>query len=315
MTPLAANEINGVWATLLVRVVDGKPTLDGLGQQIEALAAAGVDGVYTHGTAAEFHGQTEAMFRQFCEVAAEHAEMHQLPFQIGAAHPFAFDALARVQFARTLEPSAIQVILPDWAPVDLVAAGRFLDGCIEAADGIGLVLYNPPHAKRVLSPSELTSLLGGRDGIVGLKCAGGDADWYARMQPLLDQISVFIPGHFMASGMARGARGSYSNICCLNPRATVAWRDQIAADPLAAIDLETRIGEFMAAVIAPLIEMGYHGYACDKFLAHLGGWTEMSTELVWPYEAIPVSHVPAARDALATHLPEFAGAAARPAGG
>lgn len=311
MRPLTAAEITGVWATPLLNVdAAGRPRPDGLSEQIDYFASVGVDGVYSHGTAAEFHGQSEADFRKVCSIVADRAAAADLPFQIGATHPFARETLNRIRFARSLAPSAIQIILPDWVPVDLRVARRFLQGCIEAADGIGLVLYHPPHAKRVFAPADLVTLLDNQPGMVGLKCAGGDADWYASMQPLLAQLSVFIPGHFMASGMAAGARGSYSNVCCLNPAATVRWRDQIRTDPAGALELERRICRFMNQAIAPFISGGYPGYACDKFLARIGGWTDLSTDLVWPYLGIPETCLSEVRAVAQDLLPEFFDASA-----
>lgn len=306
VTPLLAHEITGVWATPLLDVCDnGSLNIDGIADQIEHFATVGVDGIYTHGTAAEFHGQSADEFRAFCELAAECANALELPFQIGATHPFAPETLHRIAFARSLQPSAIQIILPDWAPVSLDVAARFLDGCIEAAEGVGLVLYNPPHAKRVLAPEDYVALLSNRPGIVGVKCGGGDSDWYAAMQPVIDRCSVFIPGHFMASGMAQGAQGSYSNVCCLNPAATVAWRDQIACNPEAANTLETRINDFMARTLAPLLAAGFPGYACDKLMAAAGGWTDISTRLKWPYQGIPERHIAQLRSVGREIIPEF----------
>ena len=184
-------------------------------------------------------------------------------------------------------------------------ARRFIEGCVAEATGVGIVLYNPPHAKRAFQAKDLVALLKDVPGIVGLKCAGGDADWFTQMQPLLADISVFIPGHFMASGMAKGARGSYSNVCCLNPHATVVWRDQVANDPRGAMELEHRINAFMTQYIQPFITAGYPGYACDKFMAYVGGWFPDPPDLVWPYLGIPKDEAPRVRQALKDIIPEF----------
>jgi len=48
----------------------------------------------------------------------------------------------------------------------------------QAADGIPLVLYNPPHAKKVLSPKDLCRLAKEFPQLIGIKVAGGDNQWY-----------------------------------------------------------------------------------------------------------------------------------------
>ncbi|MHA1553383.1 MAG: dihydrodipicolinate synthase family protein, partial [Alphaproteobacteria bacterium] len=148
MEPLTAGDIRGVWATVLLRVAaDNRIDLSCLEEQVDACAAAGVDGVYTNGTATEFHCQSDETFRDISRRVAHRCREHDLPFQIGASHPLPVAAIERVAFARSLVPGAIQIILPDWTSLDVATAQRFLLRCTEEAEGIGLVLYNPPHAK------------------------------------------------------------------------------------------------------------------------------------------------------------------------
>ena len=308
MTPLRADEIRGVWTTPLLRVeADGRLDLSCLEEQIAAYAEARVDGVYTNGTAAEFHGQSDAEFREISTRVASLCVDRGLAFQIGATHPLPQATLERIRFARRLAPAAIQVILPDWAPINLSAARRFLLRCAEESGEIGLVLYNPPHAKTVLSPADFAALAETVPGLCGIKCGGGDADWYAAMAPILDRLSVFIPGHHMASGMLNGAAGSYSNMACLHPGATVAWRDRIATSPDDALALEHRVGRFMDKAIGPILAAGHPGYACDKFMAFVGGWTRITPRLMWPAEGVPEQLAPRVRRWAKELIPEFLG--------
>ena len=201
---------------------------------------------------------------------------------------------------------AIQIILPDWAPIRLPEAIDFLNGCAGVSGDIGLVLYNPPHAKTNLTPSDFRTIKQSIPSLVGIKCAGGDAGWYADMKPVIEQVSVFIPGHFMASGMAQGACGSYSNMACLNPTATVAWLRDISSNPDKGLDLEQRIGRFMSQAITPLLEQGYPGYAIDKLLASIGGWAAMTPRLMWPYKGVPEDEGPKVAELVRQIIPEFA---------
>ena len=45
-----------------------------------------------------------------------------------------------------------------------------------------------------------------------------------------DGISVFVPGHHLATGVKNGASGAYSNVACLNPTAAQKWYDMICSD-------------------------------------------------------------------------------------
>ena len=306
MDNLPSHEIWGVWATPLLPIDENFiADIGAIPDQIEKLSESGVNGVYSNGTAAELHGQSTALFREFSEKVALKCIGVGLPFQIGASHPFAHDTLERIAFARELKPVAIQVILPDWVPVKLDEAKRFIDGCVKAADGIGIVLYNPPHAKVVMGGEDLAKLLLETPGLLGVKCAGGDSDWYENMEAALEHKSVFIPGHHMATGIKNGASGSYSNMACLNPKTTVEWFNLIYTDLPSAIELEERINQFMKSVILPFLNAGYEGLACDKLMAHVGGWTEIPTRLIWPYNSIPEDQSKMVLEKVEKFIPEF----------
>ncbi|MGO7961837.1 hypothetical protein AB9E07_36085, partial [Rhizobium leguminosarum] len=60
---------------------------------------------------------------------------------------------------------------------------------------------------------------GSGDGI-----ADGDASWYAEARLYLSSLSIFVPGHHLATGTKEGvAAGSFSNVDCLSPRGAQAW--------------------------------------------------------------------------------------------
>jgi dihydrodipicolinate synthase/N-acetylneuraminate lyase len=276
--------------------------LGAIDDQVAAYAVAKCDGVYTGGTASEFHSQGDADFQAMSARLASSARAHGLPFQISAAHPLAPGTLARIAIAAKLKPDAIQVTLPDWTAIHLPTAHRFLERAEDVAAGIPLVLYNPPHAKTVLSPKDLLALATAHPKLVGLKCGGGDAAWYRAMAPVFDRLSVFIPGHHYASGTAQGAHGSYSNMACLSPRAAVGWKTMPPPDAAA---LEARIALFLDEAIAPLLARGLPGFACDKAMAAVGAWTDISPRLLWPYKGATDEEVSHIRGAARRHIPEF----------
>src|SRR3546814_6079322 len=159
MRPRDASEIRGTWATLLLPI-DPDDGIDygRLGREIDALVASGVDGIYSNGTAGEFHNQTEDEFDRVNALLAELCVAAGLPFQVGCCHMSPRIALERLRRARAWSPSAVQVTLPDWLPLSFDEMRRFLARLAEEAAPIGLVLYNPPHAKQRPSLMELERL-------------------------------------------------------------------------------------------------------------------------------------------------------------
>lgn len=307
MKPLVAKDIKGNWATLILSwQEDDSLDIRLTEQQIDLLIKYRVDGIYSNGTAGELHCQTEDDFVQVSELLSSKCNAAGMPFQIGVGHMSPQISLERLKRAVRLFPSAVQVILPDWFPTTERENISFLKRMAEEARGIGLVLYNPPHAKRVLTPKSIASLTSVVPQLVGLKTAGGDDEWYDQMRIHLSELSVFVPGHHLATGFQRGAAGAYSNVACLNPVAAQRWTDLMNTDMLAALELEARIRDFMDSHIAPFILRDeYCNAACDRLLTLIGGWTEVGANMRWPYQSIPVEEANRLRPIARNQLPEF----------
>ncbi len=307
MTPLTAATLRGTWVCPLLPIqADDSIDFGALAAQIDYLVASGVQGLYTNGTAGEFYAQTEDECDRVQALVAEKCERARLPFQLGASHMSAQVSLGRVRRAAALRPGAIQVILPDWWPPSDAEAVAALARFAEAAAPVPLMLYNPPHAKRVLQPTDYRALVAGVPALIGLKVLGGDAAWYAAMQEYAGRLALFVPGHHLATGVGLGAHGSYSNVACLHPRGAARWYGQMQHDRPAALDLERRIKGFIVDQLVPAARAGsYSNQALDKLLAAIGGWGNAGTRLRWPYRGFPPEAVPALQVVARQALPEL----------
>lgn len=288
MKPLKASELHGNWGTLLLPInPDDSIDWDLLGREIDQLLLAGVDGIYSNGSAGEFHTQTEAEFERVSALLAQKCYAAGRPFQIGACHPSAQISRERIRRTKTLQPSAFQVILPDWFPPRWPEILSFLETVAAEAAPIPLVLYNPPHAKRRLDPAEWLELAEAIPSLIGIKVPSGDDAWYEAMQPVMKRLSVFIPGHQLATGLARGAHGAYSNVACLSPRGAQRWYEHCRYDPAIGFAWQSAIQSFWEGNIAPLITRDHLcNMAADKAAAAAGGWLRgFSPRLRWPYHS------------------------------
>ena len=305
--PLQAEQLRGNWATLMLPInADESIDYARLADELDALIAANVDGLYTNGTAGEFHTQSEAEFDAIHDLVAERCNRAAMPFQIGASHMSAQISLDRIRRARQFQPSAFQVILADWFPLKESEMVACLERMAAAADPIGLVLYNPPHAKVVLTPAQIGRLHAAVPAIIGVKVADGDAAWYAEVRAHCQGVAVFVPGHHLATGVANGAAGAYSNVACLSPGGAQRWYNQMRVDLPAALELEQRIRHFMDTEIAPfIVRDGYANPALDKLLAAIGGWADVGTRLRWPYRWIEPDVAARLRPVAQAMLPEL----------
>lgn len=303
--------IAGNWASLLLPIRDDD-SIDfaALAEEIDILIEARVDGIYSNGTAGEFHNQTEAEYDRIQSLLADRCRRAEMPFVIGACQPDPIIMLERLRRAVPHRPTAIQVILPDWWPLTNAEAIDFLQRASDVADGIPLILYNPPHAKRVLSPADLAAVCIPCLSVIGIKLADGDGDWYAEARRHFSEFALFVPGHHLATGMREGvAVGAFSNVACLSPSGAQAWTDLMTTDLEAALAIEVRICAFMNDHIVPLrTNEGFSNAALDKLLCAIGNWGPVGTRLRWPYRFIDSDQVAPLRTIARNCLPElFAG--------
>jgi 4-hydroxy-tetrahydrodipicolinate synthase len=308
MQPLKATDIVGNWGTLLLPInKDDSIDYRRLGEEIDALISMQVNGIYSNGTAGEFYNQTEEEFDTISNMLAAKCHAAGMPFQIGACHTSPVMAAARVKRAAALQPGAIQVILPDWSAPAMRDVIRYLQVLAEAAAPVGLVLYNPPHAKKILKPEEYEQLKAAGIHLVGCKVGGGDEQWYAAMKKYAGDLSIFVPGHHLATGISQGAHGAYSNVACIHPLAAQQWYECMLTDLPRALEIEKEIQLFMSKYILPFIaQQGYTNQAADKLLAAIGNWANVGTRLRWPYNGIDESEVvPALRIIAQDIMPYF----------
>ncbi len=304
---LTAKKLRGNWGTVLLPVNDDDSfDYDRLSAEIDYLIAAKLNGIYTNGTAGEFHNQTEAEFDRIQEIVAVKCHNSGMPFQIGASHPSPVISLKRIKRTVHLTPDAFQVILPDWVTANSEEQIAFLKRVTKAAGNIPVVLYNPPHAKQVLTPADYGDMIKEIPQLIGIKVGGGDKQWYEDMRSYSSQIAIFIPGHLLATGIkSQVARGAYSNVACLSPEGSQRWWDLMQSDPGKAMAIQINILEFFEECIVPFKKAGYSNPALDKFLAAVGGWSDIGTRLRWPYKWISDKEVLAVREKAKKYLPGF----------
>lgn len=292
MKPLTSTTLKGTWSTLLLPLDDQEniqwPLID---DQLTALAAADVDGIYFNGTACEFFSQSDEEFLRLARTTASFCEDRSIPFQIGASHAHATQSLKRIEQTRELNPGAFQIILPEWTPLAWDEILNYLRRIIATAAPVPIVIYNPPTARKVLTPQEWHPLGKEFDEIIGIKVAGGDKAWYNEMQDAADFLSVFVAGVRLGSGIINGcASGSYSNLACLTPQGAVDWYQRILSNPQMALEQESQILNVFGKTIAPFRGV-FSNSALDKALASAGAWTGISSRVRWPLASIAESDV------------------------
>jgi dihydrodipicolinate synthase/N-acetylneuraminate lyase len=306
MQPLTRTTLRGTWGTVLLPLAsDDSIDFGRLAEELSVLLAAGLDGIYTNGTAGEFHTLEEDEYDQVTDVVAAACGAAGSPFQLGASHMSGQTSLRRIRVAAACRPAAIQVILPDWCALSPEETLSAIDRMAREAGPVPLVLYNPPHAKTRLTPELFGRLATSFPELIGIKVAGGDAGWFAAMRARVGALAIFVAGHRLASGLRHGAAGAYSNVAAMSPRGAVRWQQAMLSDASAARQLEERLNAFLDQHVLPLQAAGYCNAALDKALAAIGGWAPIGSRTRWPYRAVPEEVVTRLRGTARDELPEF----------
>ncbi|MEJ7769155.1 MAG: dihydrodipicolinate synthase family protein [Chitinophagaceae bacterium] len=307
MEHLTTRNLEGTWGTLLLPINhDNSIDFIELGHEIDYLVQAEMAGIYSNGTAGEFYNQTENEFDKIQDLLSAKCRAGNMRFQVGASHPSPIVSLERIKRCTALKPDGFQVILPDWVPTNAEEQVNFLQTCAEAAGTIPLILYHPPHAKVVLKPADYSRIKKEVPQIIGIKVGWGDGQWFEEMRGHTSGLAVFVPGHFLATGIKEQlASGSYSNMACLSPQGAVWWWQLMQTDVDSALEVQGRIKQFLDEFILPLVAAGFSNPALDKFLAAVGGWSNIGTRLRWPYKWVDESTIAATRKKAAMLLPEF----------
>jgi dihydrodipicolinate synthase/N-acetylneuraminate lyase len=297
--------LGGTWGAVLLPINSHDQTVDWgrLREELAILVDAGLEGLYTCGTAGEFHALDEDEFDRLSTLVAEHCHSSAVPFQIGASHMSGQTCLSRIARAKQLGPAAIQVVLPDWLPLHQKEVERAVEGMVEAARPLPVVLYNPPHAKTVCDPAQLASLTYDI-GLAGVKVAANE-DFYHELHSRCPQLKIFVPGHELSRTRCPGVVGSYSNVACLSPTGAARWGRLLGDNPEVAREIGERVYNFFAAHIGPLKAAGFGNTALDKALAYMGGWAAVGTTVRWPWSSVPESQAGQLGKVARRELPEL----------
>ena len=131
----------GIWGAVLLPVGRrGEIEWSAMDEQLSALLESGIQGVYTNGTAGEFHSQTEDEFDRLSQRVAEFCHTVALPFQIGVSHSNGRVARERLARVASLRPDAVQITLPDWWAPSYEEAEVFFAGMAATAPDTPLIV-------------------------------------------------------------------------------------------------------------------------------------------------------------------------------
>ena len=100
---------NGIWGTILLPINNNQIDWVAFEEQIHILCDSKVAGIYTNGTAAECHNQTEQEFDKLSEIVSTIALKKKKKFQLGLSHTNPRVCQERAKRMVSLKPNGFQI--------------------------------------------------------------------------------------------------------------------------------------------------------------------------------------------------------------
>lgn len=306
MSTLEATTLQGMWAALPVPWTHADQIDDGaLRENVRRACAAGVSGVYTHGTTGEFYAQTPDEWQQVATATLEETKPFHTPVQIGCTALWTAEAIRRVTFAQRAGADAVQLAFPFWMQVTDHQAVRFLTDVASAAPGMPIVLYNTDRAKKPLTLELLARILDAGVPLIGCKGVRGSGE-LAALHAAAPHVQFFVGENRLAEWWPHGARGSYSSFVNACPALMLRYFGLCrSGDPEAGV-IAARLHRMLEEYVVPRLALGLFDTALDRVIAASTGF--LTGDLLLsrpPYDSASRADVDALRSWCAQHMPEF----------
>ena len=236
---------------------DGDVDTDALADHVDALVAAGLDGMVPCGTTGEFASLTDAERRTVIETVVDAAD-GRVPVIAGAADTSVAGVRERLETADALGADAALVTLPYYHTSTAPAGQRaFLDAVADDAP-LPIYLYDIPSTVGEPIDPDVLAAVAEREAIVGLKDTSADVSAVdVAVDRTPDEFTVFQGvDALLYPSASLGVDGGIHALSQVIPEVFVALGEALrAGDDDRALTLHRR-------AISPLFDRcGDHGFA------------------------------------------------------
>lgn len=273
-------------------------------KSIRSLHARGMQDLYIFGTAGEGHAVCEARYREVATVFVEETRALGAQPMVGVISLSLATALERIDFARGLGVTLLQVSLPNWGAVrDSEVRAFFRETCDSFPD-VNFLHYNLARAGRIVRPDEYAELSEHHPNLVATKYGAGEPEVVAGLMVRVPTLTHFFTelGYFQAAPLGRC--GLLSSVSSSNPARA---REYFTAGATGNWErLAELYGELAGVMLAirECVGAGRIDGAYDKAIAKIVEPT-FPLRLLAPYEAATEMDFERYRRRLAESFPEW----------
>lgn len=304
-----ASGVQGVWAILPTPAVpeasdwrtEYTVDLEETARMVEALIAAGVDGLLSLGTYGEGSTLTWTEKRDFIDTVIQTAR-GRIPYFSGTTALNTREVVRQTREVHEMGVSGTMLGVPMWCKADLPTAVRFYQDVTEACPDTALCVYANPEAFKFAFPTPFWAQVGKLPQVVTAK--------YMGIGPLVSDLDVapnirFLPHEANHYGAARidpermTAFWSSSALC--GPRPALKLRDVVrharrTGDWSEARAMDRRIAAADAGMLpnGDFAEFSKYNIGIEKERMNAAGWIKAGPCRP-PYHLVPEAYLEAAR--------------------
>lgn len=307
---LTATEINGAWAIMPSPAKDGADhwgardtvDLDETVRMVDAMIAAGVDGILTMGTLGEVATMTLEEKQSFISAVVETAR-RRVPIFVGTSTLNTRDTIAQTRWAADVGADGTMVGVPMWCAPSVDTAVQFYKDLGEACPTTAIAIYANYEAFKFEFGLGFWIRVSKIPQVVTAKLP--PVAQLATMVEFTGRRIRFLPIDNEYYASARIApefiTAFWSSSACCGPEAAIALRDRVlAAKKDGDWEPARKLSNALAAAVAPVFpngsfkEFSTYNIRLEKERMNEAGWLRAGPTRP-PYQIVPEAYLEGAR--------------------
>lgn len=295
MQPInTADDVKGLWAAIPMPW-DAAGRLDEamFGRNVERLAAARVDGIYTTDADGEFYALELDEFRSITAGFARRMERVDCRAQVGVTWTNTQGIIDRMRVCLDLGINAFHICYPYFMPLNAGDVRRFWNELAEAAPTARWIHYNTPRGHVRMLGAEYRALAAEYpEQFIGTKLGSQNFLELSDIIGATSQLSHILTDFTVVPGMLLGGCGTYSFWVNSLP----AWQRRLIdlcqrGEWDAAMAMQRKFNLWETSCVEPYVRRGYLHGVIGKARAAASGFLEDDGRTRSPYQPLPAGDV------------------------
>lgn len=281
-----SSNLRGLWAAVPTPFVAGGPIdFVALRENVNRLAATGVDGIYTTDSDGEFYAIELAEYQQLAQAFGAAVHETGVPAQMGATWVNTTGVIDRMKAGLDVGIDTFHLALPFFMPLPLRDVYRFFETLASSVPDARWIYYVHPSCLPLLKGKELARLAELFPGkLIGTKLNAYEMHDLTDVFEHCPQLVNFVGERNLLFGKQLGAAGCYSYWVNSMPAWTRRFYDACGeGDRAAAVAMHLKLHRWETEHVAGIRHAGYRHGVLGKARGPLTGFLKDDGSTRAPY--------------------------------